>query len=138
MEVIPYGGWDRCARIVSGDLEMIVTLEVGPRIIRFGQIGGRMSLSNTPKTWARRAATTTAANGGHRLWIAPEEVPKTYCADNQMVEYHEESGWHVFTAPREDWLIQKEIRIKPLDGSLHSNIGSTITMPTVSTSPYGP
>ncbi len=40
MELVAYGGWNRCARIVAGNTEAIVTLEVGPRIIRYGLIGG--------------------------------------------------------------------------------------------------
>jgi len=44
MESISYGGWAHCARIVSGNVEAIVTLDVGPRIIRLGVINGRNEL----------------------------------------------------------------------------------------------
>lgn len=113
MEIVPYGGWNRCARIASGDLEMIVTLEVGPRIIRFGQIGGPNEFVEYTKDMGTTGGDEYRSYGGHRLWIAPEEDPKTMAPDNTPVEYHVEGGWHVFTASPEQWLIQKEIRIRP-------------------------
>ena len=32
MEIIPYGGWKRAARLVCGDTELVVTLDIGPRM----------------------------------------------------------------------------------------------------------
>lgn len=113
MEIVPYGGWQRCARIVNGDLEMIVTLEVGPRIIRFGQIGGPNEFVEYAKDMGKTGGDEYHSYGGHRLWIAPEEHPKTVTPDNNPVEAREEDGWHVFTAPAEQWLVQKELRIQP-------------------------
>jgi hypothetical protein len=113
MEIVSYGGWNRCARIVNGDLEMIVTLEVGPRIIRFGQIGGPNEFVNYEKDMGKTGGDQYRSYGGHRLWIAPEEAPKTTTPDNNPVDATEEDGWFVFTAPEEKWHIQKEIRIRP-------------------------
>jgi hypothetical protein len=116
MEIVSYGGWERCARLVSGDLEMIVTLEVGPRIIRFGQIGGPNEFVEYSKDMGQTGGEEYRSYGGHRLWISPEEVPKTYAADNRPVAYDVENGWHVFTAPAEAWLVQKQVRIRPEAG----------------------
>jgi hypothetical protein len=113
MEIVPYGGWERCARIVSGELEMIVTLEVGPRIIRFGRIGGPNEFVEYPGEMGRTGGDEYRSYGGHRLWIAPEEHPKTMAPDNAPVEYEMDGDWHVFTAPPEKWLVQKQIRIRP-------------------------
>jgi hypothetical protein len=116
MEIVPYGGWSRCARIESGDLEMIVTLEVGPRIIRFGQIGGPNEFVEYPKDMGTTGGNDYRSYGGHRLWIAPEEVPKTMAADNGSVEYSMDGDWHVFMPPTEEFLVQKQIRIQARDG----------------------
>ncbi len=113
MEIVPYGGWERCARIVAGDLEMIVTLEVGPRIIRFGQIGGPNELVEYAKDLGKTGGDEYRSYGGHRLWIAPEEPPKTTTPDNNPIEHTLDGEWSVFTAPTEPWLVQKEIRIRP-------------------------
>src|SRR5579862_9167095 len=112
MEIVAYGGWKRCARIVSGQLEMIVTLDVGPRVIRFGAIGGPNELVEYPADTGKTGGDEYRSYGGHRLWIAPEEMPKTYYADNHPVEYEVEGDWHVFTPPVEEFLVQKQIRIR--------------------------
>lgn len=115
MEIVPYGGWERCARIANGNLEMIVTLEVGPRIIRFGEVGGPNELVEYAKDMGKTGGDDYRSYGGHRLWIAPEEHPKTVHPDNNAVDYDEEEGWHIFTAPAEKWFVQKEIRIRAVD-----------------------
>jgi hypothetical protein len=113
MDIVAYGGWNRCARIATGDLEMIVTLEVGPRIIRFGQTGGPNEFVEYGDDMGKTGGDEYRSYGGHRLWIAPEEHPKTMFADNAPVEYKMDGDWHVFTAPPEKWMVQKEIRIRP-------------------------
>src|SRR5437867_3326516 len=40
MEWIEYGGWPRCVRLANERVELVVTTDVGPRIIRFGYRGG--------------------------------------------------------------------------------------------------
>ena len=115
MEIVSYGGWNRCARIQAGDAELIVTLEVGPRIIRYGFVGGPNMLVEYAKDMGKTGGDEYRSYGGHRLWIAPEEDPKTLHPDNEPVEALEEDGWHVFRAPTEKWFLQKEIRIRVVD-----------------------
>ncbi|GAB4537264.1 MAG: hypothetical protein Fur0020_05790 [Thermodesulfovibrionia bacterium] len=33
---VHYNGWDNCVQITNGIIELIVTIDVGPRIIRYG------------------------------------------------------------------------------------------------------
>ena len=33
---MPYGGWPNTVKLTNGNIELIVTLDVGPRVIRFG------------------------------------------------------------------------------------------------------
>jgi len=113
MEILPYGGWQRCARIPAGSTEAYVTLEVGPRIIRYGFVDGPNELVEYPHEMGKTGGDEYRSYGGHRLWIAPEEDPKTLHADNNPVEAREEDGWYIFTAPMEKWFLQKEIRIRP-------------------------
>jgi hypothetical protein len=40
IERSPYGGWPNCYRPSNGHLELVVTSDVGPRIIRCGFPGG--------------------------------------------------------------------------------------------------
>jgi hypothetical protein len=118
MEIVPYGGWDRCVRIVAGSTEAIVTTQVGPRIIRYGLIGGPNELVEYAEDMGKTGGEHYRSYGGHRLWIAPEEDPKTLHPDNHEVRVTEEDGWTVFTAPEEKWFVQKEVRIRPNEDGL--------------------
>ena len=35
-----YGSWGNCVRISNGEVELFVTVEIGPRIIRFARVDG--------------------------------------------------------------------------------------------------
>jgi hypothetical protein len=39
VDLVSYGGWKKNLRLANQDIELIVTAEVGPRIIRLGFIG---------------------------------------------------------------------------------------------------
>ncbi len=41
MKIIEYGGWKNCVQLSNGDVELIVTTQVGPRVIRYGFVGGQ-------------------------------------------------------------------------------------------------
>ncbi|XXT15931.1 hypothetical protein WME94_37360 [Sorangium sp. So ce429] len=111
MEIIPYGGWKRAARLVCGDTELVVTLDIGPRIIRYGVIGGPNELSEIPEDLGATGGTKYRFYGGHRLWIGPEEEKRTLQPDNEPVEHREENGAHVFRPAPDRHGMQKEIRI---------------------------
>ncbi len=86
-EVIPYGGWANCVRLTNGRTELVVTTDVGPRIIRYGKPGGQNFLKEYPKQLGRRGGSRWRIYGGHRLWIAPEDVKRTYVPDNEPVAW---------------------------------------------------
>lgn len=113
MEIVAYGGWDRCARLVSGDVEIIVTLEVGPRVIRCGVVGGPNEFVEHPEEMGKTGGPYLSY-GGHRLWVAPEVEAITLQPDNDPVLTLEEEGAYVFTTRPDKWHVQKEMRITPL------------------------
>lgn len=82
-----YSGWTNCIKISNGIVELIVTTDVGPRIIHYGFKGG----PNHMKVFAAQAGKTGAdewmSYGGHRLWHSPEEKPRTYDEDNFPCEW---------------------------------------------------
>jgi hypothetical protein len=112
MEIVPFEGWQRCAKLSVGNTELIVTLEVGPRVMFYGLKGGVNELYVNPKFAGASGAAEYTSYGGHRLWIAPEDWERTYQAENDAVEYNEVDGVHVFTAKPDQWGMQKEIRVK--------------------------
>jgi hypothetical protein len=86
IETIAYAGWNHCVRLSDGRVEAIVTTEVGPRIIRFGAVGGPNLLHEVPAQRGLVGGGEWRAYGGHRLWHAPEAKPRTYAPDNGPVQ----------------------------------------------------
>lgn len=81
----PYGGWPNCYWLTNGRLELVVTTDVGPRIIRFGFVGEANVLREYPKLLGRSGGAEWLIYGGHRLWEAPEDPARTYQPDNAPV-----------------------------------------------------
>jgi len=99
VQVVPYGGWQTCLRLANNEVELIVTAEVGSRIIRFGFIGGGNEFVEYPEQMGRRGDSEYVAYGGHRLWLAPEVVERTKHPDNLPVEWAQEGEALRVTAP---------------------------------------
>lgn len=113
METVAFAGWENNVRLVCNDTEMIVTLDVGPRVISYGPVGGPNLFHVNPATMGRTGDAEFHGYGGHRLWIAPEENLRTLRPDNTPVEYSHEEGFHVFTSAPDTYHTQKQILIKP-------------------------
>src|SRR6185369_4857066 len=87
MDKRTYLGLPDCIRLTNPDVELIVTTAVGPRIIRYGFLGGDNVLAELPDVARETPLGPWKPWGGHRLWIAPEEMPRSYTPDNEPVEH---------------------------------------------------
>jgi hypothetical protein len=85
-EKLSYGGWDNCYRLSDGRVELIMTTDVGPRIIRYGFVGGQNLFWENPYQMGKSGEAYWQMRGGHRLWVAPELLLITYALDNGPVE----------------------------------------------------
>lgn len=110
MEKIAYKGWENCVRLTNGIIELIVTADVGPRVIRFGFVGADNEFA---EDWLGVTGGDTWRNyGGHRLWHAPEHQPRTYAPDNDPVAVEDHGAFVRFIQPVEASTgIQKEMDI---------------------------
>ena len=88
METIPYGGWPRCIRLSNPDVELVVTTDVGPRIMRYGFKGGQNLFKEFRDQTGKTGGKEWRIYGGHRMWHAPEAQPRSYAPDNDPVQYH--------------------------------------------------
>jgi hypothetical protein len=94
IEVVAYKGWNRNLRLSNGTVELVITLEVGPRILRYGYLGGENVFKEYPTQMGGTGESTWQIRGGHRLWHAPEDDVRTYELDNGPVAYELlEKGW---------------------------------------------
>ena len=85
-ESVAYGGWDRCIRLSNGVVDLIITQQMGPRIIRFGFVDKANMFAEVAAEMGQTGGDTWRLTGGHRLWHAPEIKPRTYYPDNQPVD----------------------------------------------------
>lgn len=86
VEKVNYKGWPNSYRITNGEVELIVTGDVGPRVIRFGYVGGQNVLKEYPDQLGKSGEKDFQMRGGHRLWKAPEDPIATWAPDNVPVE----------------------------------------------------
>jgi hypothetical protein len=115
MEIVQFGGW-RCARFTSGEVEIFVTLDVGPRIIRLGFFDAENEFFIKDADLGQSGGSTYRGYGGHRLWIAPEDIERTYSPDNEAVAVNESGGSTWFTANTDAFGVEKSIGVAPVGG----------------------
>jgi hypothetical protein len=113
MERLTYLDLPNCYRLSNGEVEVIVTTDVGPRVIRYGFCGEENILGELPNDALETELGQFKPWGGHRLWIAPESMPDSYAPDNSAVEYQiEESDTiRLMPPPEPRTRIQKEMII---------------------------
>ncbi|MYB54434.1 MAG: hypothetical protein F4X77_19875, partial [Acidobacteriia bacterium] len=69
VEKIPYAGWPNCYRLSNGEVELIVTSDVGPRIIRYGFEGGQNFFVELEEDLGKTGGDNWRLYGGSRLWV---------------------------------------------------------------------
>jgi len=113
MEIVEYGGWKRNVRLTNGKVELVATLDVGPRLIHLAAPGGPNVMKNYPEQMGKSGEPEWQIRGGHRLWFAPEDPVATYFPDNGPVEVEElpKGGVRLRPAAETPNGLQKEIDI---------------------------
>lgn len=96
-EVESYKDYGRCVSISNGVIEAYVTVDIGPRIIKFGYVGGQNFMCDDRVALGGRtdeafqklfgAGRKWENLGGHRIWLSPESWPETYLPDDRKVDY---------------------------------------------------
>ena len=107
-QIDSYKDYGKALEIENGVIRAVVTLDIGPRIIFFGFIGGQnimcdnrellggktdgdyQKLFGEGKKWENL--------GGHRIWAAPEEWPLTYTPDDMPVSFEKTENGAIFTS----------------------------------------
>ncbi len=89
---ISYGGWENCIHITNDIVDLIVTVDIGPRIIRYGFAGQENEMCEIESTLGIKGGDEWRIYGGHRLWHSPEEKQRTYEPDNSPVGHEKISN----------------------------------------------
>jgi hypothetical protein len=112
VEKTEYKGWPNCYRVTNGEVELIVTGDVGPRIIRFGFVGGQNLFKEFPDQLGRTGEAKFQLRGGDRVWKAPEDPVATWAPDNVPVEIQLTPTGLIAREPIEPLTnLQKEIEV---------------------------
>lgn len=97
LKEIDFENYGKCVQLSNGVIDLVVTIDCGPRVVRFGFIGNENILYNdldrkfkVQNEFMDDYYSEGAAcyfYGGHRLWLAPERMPESYFPDNDPVIY---------------------------------------------------
>lgn len=109
---INYNDHGKCLRLTNGIIDIIATLDKGPRIIRYGYVDQRNQLCEYAPLSVDVDGDKWNLVGGHRLWHCPEKYPRTYIPDNTPVIYRKTKDGAVIYKPSDPWVnIDKELEI---------------------------
>jgi hypothetical protein len=122
LQEIKHDKWGRCISLSDGRVELLATLDYGPRIIYLSTQGGKnlffedndSEINQSGEIFAPVGGGSWQIYGGHRLWTSPERMPRTTYPDNEPVAWERigDNGF-VLRSPQERWnQITKEIEIQ--------------------------
>lgn len=76
----------QCVRLSNGTVDVVLATTIGPRVVRYGFVGGDNLLGWVPADTVKTELGAWKPWGGHRLWTAPEAMPRSYSPDNEPVD----------------------------------------------------
>ena len=113
IEKTNFKGWPNSYRISNGEVEVIITSDIGPRIMRYAFTGGQNVFKEFTETLGKSGEEKWQLRGGHRIWAAPEDAVKTYAPDNVPVHVSVKGAVLEATQPVEALTgLEKRITVK--------------------------
>jgi len=113
LDVVDYRGWKNNLRLSNASVELIATLDVGPRVIAYRRPGGFNVMKNYDSMMGGTGEAEWQIRGGHRFWLAPEDLTRTYFPDNHPVKWEPlgEFGVKLTPPPETEYGVQKEMHL---------------------------
>jgi len=111
IQTVPYEGWPQNVALSNQHAQLIITLDVGPRILSYRTPHSHNVLKNYPEQMGDSGESEWMIRGGHRLWSAPEGAA-SYALDNSPVS-HEllPNGIRLENAPVAPWGLRKILTV---------------------------
>ena len=101
-----YGNFGKCLAVSNDSMEIYVTIDIGPRIIKCNLLGKDNLMFEDIERKKNNDVSSVFGEGkmwqiygGHRMWLSPEKFPETYYPDCEKVVYYVHSKGATFTAP---------------------------------------
>ena len=83
---ISYEGWQHNACLSNNHVQLVISLDVGPRVLSYKTPNGQNVFKNYPEELGKSGEAEWFIRGGHRLWVAPEG-DISYAPDNVPVTH---------------------------------------------------
>lgn len=113
---VDFMGWKDCVSLSGGGTEVIVSTAMGPRILSLTKNGGKNHIAVHPDTLGKVSKKNEfVPYGGHRVWHAPEEFPRTYQSDNFECNYTIEDGALCISSYEPATMLEKGFNISVSD-----------------------
>ncbi len=128
-EVKEYGGWPNCIFLSNEIVELVITTDVGPRIISFGFVGEQNMFADFKEQIGTSGGEEWKMFGGHRLWLSPETKEITYEPDNHPIESWKQTdrGVVIVRQTEKNTGVQKVIEITLAEDGASVIINHSIT-----------
>src|SRR5204863_7909902 len=108
-----FKGWPNSWLVTNGEIELVVTGDIGPRIMRFGFAGGQNFFKEFDEQLGGTGESSWQPRGGHRIWIAPEDPVASYAPDNLPCKVAVHAGMLDATGPVEPLTgLEKKISVR--------------------------
>ena len=106
-----YKNFGKCLEISNDIVKLLVTVDVGPRVINYSFIDGENVMfedvdrifSESGPDFEKFGGGAWYIYGGHRLWTSPEGMPKSYYPDNAPVPYELIENGAIFRPEAQKW-----------------------------------
>lgn len=131
-EIKNYLNYGNVLSVSNGVIEAFITIDVGPRIIRFGFVDGQNMMCDNRGVMEPKddrefcdffgQGKKWEILGGHRIWTSPESYPQSYYPDLDPVKYEITGHGAIFTPNAEvENGLQKQLEIKmdPDDANMY-------------------
>ena len=119
IQEIAYAGWKRNLRLQGRTTELVITLDIGPRIIRYAFPDAPNVFKEMPGQMGGAGEKEWVIRGGHRFWTAPEG-DHSYEIDNGPVTWKklDESAVEIIQPAGSIFGFQKTLRVELLENEV--------------------
>ncbi len=132
---VKYKNFGKCLNISNDYMEVFVTVDIGPRIIKCNlKDKENMMFEDVERNFHNDVSSmfgegkTWYTYGGHRIWMSPEAFPETYYPDNDKVLYSTFPNGAEFIPPVQDVTgIQISVKIEIAEDKPEIKISHKIT-----------
>lgn len=113
VDYVSFGGWPNNLRLTNDHAELIITFDVGPRVISYRTARGENVFKNFDAQLGGTEEPKWQSRGGHRFWLAPEDPVLSYLPDNSSVEHRiiSDHAIEVANTPTEQLPIRKVMTV---------------------------